>query len=160
MIVTLGNTLHNFPGPANRARCLAHIVNLVARAVLHQFDVSKGRDDEAGEGESRAEEEVQSITDSDEDDTDTAEELSEEEDNEIDDNDENGVDLAEVEQATREKTEPLRHALYKVSTTHKLNTHSPLFGIPAPNFRQRCQKLSHHPFAGVEKDHQKACDRR
>jgi hypothetical protein len=159
MIVTLGDTLHNFSGPVNCARCLAHIVNLVARAVLHQFDVSKGHDDEASEGKSRAEEEVQSITDSDEDDMDTAEELLEKEDNEIDNNDKKGVDLTEVEQVTREKTESLRHALYKVSTTHKLNTHSPLFGVQAPNFRHCCQKLSHHPFARVERDHQKACNR-
>jgi hypothetical protein len=31
----------DFPGEANRVRCLAHIVNLVVKMILRQFDVPK-----------------------------------------------------------------------------------------------------------------------
>jgi hypothetical protein len=170
MINTLAKDLNHFPGAVNHTQCLAHIVNLVARAVLRQFDVLKGCDDEASENESGAEEEVQStkdLDDEDDDDTGTVGELSElGQENERDDNNEKGMNLAEVEQATREKvkdmakvTEPLRHALYKVSlltnSTHSLT----LFGTPALEFLQCGQKLTHHSFARVEKHHQKACDR-
>jgi cobalamin biosynthesis protein CobT len=55
MIKALAKDLPRFPGPANHARCLAHIVNLVARAILRQFDVSKGDDGEDSEDESGAE---------------------------------------------------------------------------------------------------------
>jgi hypothetical protein len=41
MTDTLANILHHFPGPVNHVRCLAHVVNLVARIILHQFDASK-----------------------------------------------------------------------------------------------------------------------
>jgi hypothetical protein len=33
--------MSHFSGEANRARCLAHIVNLVAKIILRQFDMSK-----------------------------------------------------------------------------------------------------------------------
>jgi hypothetical protein len=42
MIHKLAGILPGFPGPVNRVRCFAHIVNLVAKIILHQFDVSKG----------------------------------------------------------------------------------------------------------------------
>jgi hypothetical protein len=135
MINNLAKDLNHFPGAANCTRCLAHIVNLAARAILRQFDVSKGHDEEASEDEIRAEEEVQSTKDSDDDDEDgtgTVEELSEVdqgEEDELDDNDEKGMNLAEVEQVTREKvkdmakvTEPLHHTLYKVSLLTNSNT--------------------------------------
>jgi hypothetical protein len=138
MINNLAKDLNHFPDTVNHTQCLAHIVNLAARAILHQFDVSKGHDEEASEDEIRAEEEVQSTKDSDDDDEDgtgTVEELSEVdqgEEDELDDNNEKGMNLAEVEQAMREKvkdmakvTEPLRHTLYKVSllTNSNMLTH-------------------------------------
>jgi hypothetical protein len=41
MVETLATIMSHFSGEANRARCLAHIVNLVAKIILRQFDMSK-----------------------------------------------------------------------------------------------------------------------
>jgi hypothetical protein len=41
MIESLAQIMSNFSGEANRARCLAHIVNLVAKIILRQFDMPK-----------------------------------------------------------------------------------------------------------------------
>lgn len=38
MVESLATIMSHFPGEANRARCLAHIVNLVAKIILRQFD--------------------------------------------------------------------------------------------------------------------------
>ncbi|GLB44048.1 hypothetical protein LshimejAT787_1502320 [Lyophyllum shimeji] len=47
MIDELVHLLTNFPGAANRTRCFAHIINLVAKSLLRQFDVPKKKADEA-----------------------------------------------------------------------------------------------------------------
>ena len=39
MIDELANLLPNFPGPANQTRCFLHVLNLVVKSILHQFDV-------------------------------------------------------------------------------------------------------------------------
>ena len=41
MIESMAMILSNFSGEANQARCLAHIVNLVAKIILRQFDKPK-----------------------------------------------------------------------------------------------------------------------
>ena len=41
MIESLADIMSDFGGDANRVRCLAHIVNLVVKIILRQFDVSK-----------------------------------------------------------------------------------------------------------------------
>jgi hypothetical protein len=41
MIDELVDLLPNFPGPANRCRCFLHIVNLIAKTMLRQFEVPK-----------------------------------------------------------------------------------------------------------------------
>jgi hypothetical protein len=41
MVESLAEIMSHFAGEANRARCLAHIVNLVAKIILRQFDKSK-----------------------------------------------------------------------------------------------------------------------
>lgn len=41
MIQHLANILSDFPGEANRTRCFTHILNLVARCIMRQFDVPK-----------------------------------------------------------------------------------------------------------------------
>ena len=43
MIEELGDALPAFPGEAHRTRCFAHIVNLIAKGVIKQFDVPKAR---------------------------------------------------------------------------------------------------------------------
>ena len=37
----MATIMSHFSGEANQARCLAHIVNLVAKIILRQFDMSK-----------------------------------------------------------------------------------------------------------------------
>ena len=52
MIQILGEDLDHFSGPAGRARCLAHIVNLVVKIILRQFDmVKKGAEVETDDDE-------------------------------------------------------------------------------------------------------------
>ena len=41
MVENLAKLVVNFPRDTNRARCLAHIVNLVVKIILRQFDISK-----------------------------------------------------------------------------------------------------------------------
>jgi phage terminase small subunit len=41
MIEHLSTLIENFPGPANQMRCFTHILNLVAKSILCQFDVAK-----------------------------------------------------------------------------------------------------------------------
>ena len=41
MIEHLAVLIETFPGAANQTRCFAHILNLVAKTVLHQFEGPK-----------------------------------------------------------------------------------------------------------------------
>jgi len=47
MIDELIDLLPNFPGSVNRCHCFLHIVNLIAKSLLKQFDVSKKSADAA-----------------------------------------------------------------------------------------------------------------
>ena len=38
MVDELANRLENFAGRANHIRCFAHIINLVVKAILREFD--------------------------------------------------------------------------------------------------------------------------
>ena len=44
MIAELANLIDDFPGPANQTCCFTHVLNLVVKSILHQFDLhnSKG----------------------------------------------------------------------------------------------------------------------
>ena len=39
MMDELANLLFNFPGPANQTRCFLHVLNLVVKNILQQFDI-------------------------------------------------------------------------------------------------------------------------
>jgi hypothetical protein len=39
MVDKLAIQLDDFPGSASRVRCFAHILNLVVKSIMHQFDV-------------------------------------------------------------------------------------------------------------------------
>ena len=41
MVKHIANLVPNFPGPANQTRCFTHILNLVAKSIIRQFDVEK-----------------------------------------------------------------------------------------------------------------------
>jgi hypothetical protein len=40
MIDELAGQLQDFPGEANHAQCFTHILNLVVKSIMHQFDVA------------------------------------------------------------------------------------------------------------------------
>jgi hypothetical protein len=46
MIDELQDLLSAFPGAENRTRCFAHIINLIAKTVIQQFDVPKAKEGE------------------------------------------------------------------------------------------------------------------
>ena len=82
MIKHLSTLVENFPGAANQTRCFTHILNLVAKSILRQFEPRK----KTGEGE---EEDVDDATKAL---AALAQELELEEDVEVADNPEDGVD--------------------------------------------------------------------
>ena len=41
MVESLGVLINNFPGAANQTRCFLHILNLVVKSILKQFDLPK-----------------------------------------------------------------------------------------------------------------------
>jgi hypothetical protein len=41
MIQELANLLEHFPGPANQMRCFTHVLNLVVKSIIQQFDLPK-----------------------------------------------------------------------------------------------------------------------
>ena len=41
MVVELSNLLPDFPGAANQTHCFLHVLNLVVKSILRQFDVPK-----------------------------------------------------------------------------------------------------------------------
>jgi hypothetical protein len=45
MIDHLSSTVEDFPGSANQTRCFSHTLNLLAKAILKQFDVPKAKSD-------------------------------------------------------------------------------------------------------------------
>ena len=47
MIDELSGLLESFPGAANRTWCFTHILNLVAKSILKQFDLPKAKASEA-----------------------------------------------------------------------------------------------------------------
>lgn len=43
MIEELASLLDDFPGPANHTRCFLHILNLVVKSIIRQFDLPKSK---------------------------------------------------------------------------------------------------------------------
>jgi len=54
MIDALAELIVAFPGAMNRTRCFTHILNLVVKAILHQFDVPKAQEGEVLDAASQA----------------------------------------------------------------------------------------------------------
>lgn len=54
MIQELEYLLDDFPGAANQTRCFAHVINLMVKSILRQFDVPKSKANEALDGASKA----------------------------------------------------------------------------------------------------------
>jgi hypothetical protein len=47
MIKELAKLLDLFPGPDNQTRCFTHILNLIAKSIIRQFDVPKSQQNQA-----------------------------------------------------------------------------------------------------------------
>ncbi|KAF8809254.1 hypothetical protein BYT27DRAFT_7094562 [Phlegmacium glaucopus] len=43
MIEELAHLLDDFPGPANQTRCFLHVLNLVVKSIIRQFDLPKSK---------------------------------------------------------------------------------------------------------------------
>jgi hypothetical protein len=115
MIDDLPNRIVTFPGDENRARCFNHVVALVAKSSIRQFDVPKGRADAAlDEAERELNELAEGIDIEDE------KMKAEWEGAEDDDDDDGWVDeVSRLSVADREELEanitPVRLVLVKVS---------------------------------------------
>ena len=58
MIDELADLLDKFPEKANQTRCFLHIINLVAKSVIQQFDITK---EKAGEALDEAEDALRTL---------------------------------------------------------------------------------------------------
>jgi hypothetical protein len=113
MINHLAEILNDFPGSANRTRCFTHILNLVAKCIMRQFDSPKAK---APDFEAVLEGLADDPDDSDAaggmEDGDVEEEGKENDDEEIM-NGQSGMKEEEI-QALEEGVRPVKHVLLKV----------------------------------------------
>ena len=84
MIQYLGNTLDEFRGPANQARCFVHTVNLIAKSILKPFETRKAKEMELFNDVAHALADSASDFEEEEDDEDEDNSGEEEDDNELD----------------------------------------------------------------------------
>lgn len=123
MIQHLSNLIESFPGAANQTRCFAHILNLVAKSILRQFegpkvtkDDEKAMDDAAKELAAVSDELDGEVSDEGGEDVDVGDDVDD-----VDDDDEDGLP-DEREKMTKEavarleeSVKPIRLLLTKVS---------------------------------------------
>ena len=121
MVEELDLLIDDFPGPANQTRCFLHILNLVVKSIIRQFDLPKTKktsDDDEDE-ENDAEKEILKLADEIEQEEAMAGVNGDEEDATEDDNDEGWVDEreemteGELRRLTR-SVKPVRLLLSKV----------------------------------------------
>ena len=99
MIQYLGNTLDEFCGPANQARCFVHTVNLIAKSILKPFETRKAK-------------EMQSFNDVAHTLADSASDFEEEEEDDDEDKDDSGEEVDDNELDAGLK--PIKTMLLKV----------------------------------------------
>lgn len=168
MITSLTKIISNFPGAANRARCTAHIVNLVSKIILKQFDArkktkrTKKKSENANDKPENANDKVDNAnepdngTEEDNEDelTSLADDLDREEQEVVDDEDDGmseslAADLEEIEEAMKEeivevakKVKPVQRVLYKVRSFIILLTLTLLMYVSAPEARLCHKKVN------------------
>jgi hypothetical protein len=120
MVAVLSGILSEFPGPANRVRCMAHIVHLVVQVILRQFDVPKSKSKKKKAAPVYEDEAMDS-----ESDDELTKDLDKEE-LEMDEGDDDGIedvldDVENIESAVSEEiaeaaeqVKPVRHVLLEV----------------------------------------------
>ena len=123
MIEHLAVLVDSFPGSANQTLCFAHILNLVAKSVLRQFEAPKGKDKKAIDDAAK---ELAVIFDEMDDDVDKSEISKnggdgDDVDDDVVDDDEDGLpdeqdEMSEDELLSlQESVKPIRLVLTKVS---------------------------------------------
>jgi hypothetical protein len=122
MVESLKDLLEVFPGESNRTRCFDHIVNLIAKSIIRQFDVSKARATGKESFDEALKELMVYAEDLDKEELETREGDSErrEGDDSDDDNTDGWVDerdeMLEMEQKELDNDiQPIRRVLVKVS---------------------------------------------
>lgn len=132
MIEELANRIEDFPGPANQTRCFLHILNLVVKSIIRQFDIPKSKktlngEEDGDEDDDEATKELLNLAG----DIDLEEEItmsaSDEEDAAEDDDEEGWVDEHEEMTAEEllelaESVQPVRLLLTKVRYNYICNT--------------------------------------
>lgn len=119
MIAELATILDDFPGAANQTRCFTHILNLVVKSILRQFDLPKNK---AQKLNNASKELLQLAGDIEREEIETRQLNSNENDNDDDDNLDGWVDerddMEEEDQDELDTTvEPVRLVLTKVRIT-------------------------------------------
>ena len=124
MIERLTELIDGFPGAANQTRCFTHILNLVAKSVLQQFEAPKAKGDTIDDAMIELEAIAGELED---DDVPADEEGDADEDNDaVDDDSDNGPDerdgMSQKQRAQLEESvKPIRLVLTKVWFKLRLN---------------------------------------
>jgi hypothetical protein len=118
MVEELADLLDDFPGAANRTWCFTHVLNLVAKSIIKQFDVPKNQVNEVLDDV--AKELTALAVDLDVEEQITRENLDEGDDGDEEDNVDGWTDvreeLSEEEREALDKSlQPVRLALVKVN---------------------------------------------
>ena len=120
MIEHLAALIETFPGAANQTRCFAHILNLVAKSVLRQFEGPKKR--KVADDAVIDEMDVDNDEASDKGSNEGGNECDDA-DNDDDDDDEDGLpEEDEMAEEDKESVEPIRRVLTKVSQFQQTST--------------------------------------
>ena len=122
----LAGRLEEFPGAANRARCFTHIINLVVKSIMRQFDVPSKKSGAFTDERAEAYHTMAGDIEMDELLTQVESENSQEDkDGPLHDNDEGWIDerdnMAEEDvDELEDSVRPLRYLLTKVSSEQVL----------------------------------------
>ena len=118
MVETLKGLVKIFPGESNHTRCFDHIVNLIAKSVIQQFDIPKAKANESFDDVLR---ELMVLSeDLEKEELDTRErecgEVESDDDNNLDGWVDEQGDMSEMEQKELDDNiQPIRRVLVKVS---------------------------------------------
>jgi hypothetical protein len=117
MIEVLPSMIEDFPGAPNHTRCFNHVVALVAKRIVRQFDVKGGDSDGMDEAERELRELAEGL---DLEESVTQSERDVDDKDEDDDDDDDGYDVtanlsATDREALNESLRPVRTLLVKVS---------------------------------------------
>jgi hypothetical protein len=124
MIQALGELVDTFSGEAGRTHCFKHVINLIAKSIIRQFDIPKTKKEKALD--EAAQELVALAGNLDDEEHMTMEGLEVGDDNDTEDDNIDGwvdklVEMSETEQEELDKDVwPVRRMLVKVCQPHSL----------------------------------------